>query len=80
MSVTLRVRPGMTHGVKELQGGETLTVGEEEAALLLSTFGDKLEKVSEPDSPDLDVDEETPEGAGVAKTSARLRRRKPEDM
>lgn len=45
--VTLRVRPGFTHGArKEYREGDAFTVPEDEAALLLAAFGDKLEDVS----------------------------------
>lgn len=77
MNVTLRVRPGMTHGVRNLEGGDLLTVPEDEALALLAAFGDKLERVSEPDSPVVAVSEET---AGVQVKPSRLRHRKPEDM
>lgn len=77
--VVLRVRPGFVHGVQDrYQAGDTFTVSAGDADLLLAAFGDKLERVSELDSPALDVSEQTPVDAG-AKPS-RLRRRKPEDM
>lgn len=77
--VILQVRTGMTHGFQDrYQAGDTLAVSAAEADLLLAAFGDKLERVSEPDSPALDVSGQTLVGP-VAKPS-RLRHRKPEDL
>jgi len=46
-TVTLRVRPGFTHGAqKEYKGGDLLFVDAAEAAMLLAAFGDKLEEVA----------------------------------
>jgi len=63
-TVTLRVRPGFTHGAqKEYKGGDLLFVDAAEAAMLLAAFGDKLEQVGEayePAAEGLDVVEETP--------------------
>lgn len=45
--VTLRVRPGFTHGAqKQYKAGDLLVVDEAEAAVLLAAFGDKLETVA----------------------------------
>ena len=70
--ITLRVRPGFTHGVgRKYQAGDTFTVAPDEAALLLRSFGDKLEHVPIADTaPAEDVPAEVAPGASKRKGAA----------
>lgn len=87
--VTLRVRPGFTHGArKQYKGGDLLFVEEAEAALLLRDFGDKLERTTadgrplesaETDSvPAVEVETAEPEAEAKGRPGGRRSRRSQE--